>query len=142
MNRVGHAMWRTANRVSVWLYRTSKGRIGAKAKGSPVLILTVNGRKSGQPFSAPVVYFARDGGWLVVGSGGGSPQEPQWFKNLRVTDHAVVELGDQRRNVAVRVLDGTDRDQAFDQVLTESPGFGAYEQKSGRTMPVALLTPR
>ena len=143
MNRVGHAIWRTANRASVWLYRTSKGRIAGKSKGgSPVLILTVNGRKSGQPFSAPVAYFERDGGWLVVGSAGGSPQEPQWFKNLRATDHAVVELGDERRDVAVRVLDGAERDQAFDQVLTENPGFAAYEQKSGRTMPVALLTPR
>ena len=141
-NRVGHTIWRTANRASVWIYRTSKGRIAAKAKGSPVLILTVNGRKSGEPFSVPVVYFERDGGWLVVGSAGGSPQEPQWFKNLRATDHAVVELGDQRRDVTVRVLEAADRDQAFDQVLTESPGFADYEQKSGRSMPVALLTPR
>jgi len=142
MNRVGHTIWRTANRASVWIYRTSKGRIAAKAKGSPVLILTVNGRKSGEPFSVPVVYFERDGGWLVVGSAGGSPQEPQWFKNLRATDHAVVQMGDQRRDVTVRVLGGADRDQAFDQVLTESPGFADYEQKSGRSMPVALLTPR
>ena len=33
MNRVGHTIWRTANRASVWIYRTSKGRIAAKAKG-------------------------------------------------------------------------------------------------------------
>ena len=50
--------------------------------------------------------------------------------------------GRQRRDVTVRVLGGDDRDQAFDQVLTENPGFADYEQKSGRTMPVALLTPR
>lgn len=142
MNRVGHAIWRNANRASVWLYRTSRGRVAAKAKGSPVLILTVSGRKSGQPFSVPVVYFERAGGWFVVGSAGGSPKEPQWFKNLRATDRAVVEVGDQRRDVAVRVLGGTDRDKAFDQVLTENPGFAAYEQKAGRIMPVALLTPR
>ena len=142
MNRVGRTIWRTGNRVSVWVYRKSGGRIGAKAKGgSPVLILTVDGRKSGKPFSNPVAYFERAGGWLVVGSAGGLPQEPQWFKNLRATTSAVVELGDRRRDVTVRVLEGTERDDAFAQVLVENPGFGAYETKSGRAMPVALLMP-
>jgi hypothetical protein len=42
----------------------------------------------------------------------------------------------------VRVLGGDERDQVFDQIVTESPGFAGYEQKSGRSMPVALLTPR
>ena len=142
VNRVGRALWRFGNRMSVWLYRKSKGRIGAKAKGSPVLILTVRGRRSGQLFSAPVAYFERSGGWLVVGSAGGMPQEPQWFKNLRATNAASVELGGTRTEVAVRVLEAQERDDAFAQVLAENPGFGVYEKKSGRTMPVALLTPR
>jgi deazaflavin-dependent oxidoreductase (nitroreductase family) len=129
--------------VSVWLYRKSKGRFGAKATGgSRVLILTVKGRRSGQPFSTPVAYFERSGGWLVVGSAGGMPQEPQWFKNLRATNDASVELGETRHDVAVRVLEGQERDDAFARILTENPGFGDYEKKSGRTMPVALLTSR
>lgn len=110
--------------------------------GTPVMILTVKGRRSGQPFSNPVAYFERDGGWLVVGSANGLPQEPQWFKNLRAADTAVVEIRDQRRDVAVRVLDGAERDDAFAQVLRENPGFGDYETKSGRRMPVAQLSPR
>ena len=143
MNPVLRAMWRTGNRVSVWLYRTSKGRVGAKAMGgSPVCILTVKGRRSGRPFSVPVTYFERAGGWLVVGSAGGRPEEPQWFKNLRATDGAVVEHGEQRRDVAVRVLSGAERDDAFARIVSENPGFAAYETKSGRAMPVALLTPR
>jgi deazaflavin-dependent oxidoreductase (nitroreductase family) len=141
MNRVVRALWRFGNRVSVWLYRTSKGRLGAKASGgSPVLILTVQGRKSGQPFSVPVAYFERGGGWLVVGSAAGSPHEPQWFKNLRAANSAVVELGAERLDVAVRVLEGVERDDAFAGIVAENPGFGGYESKSGRAMPVALLT--
>jgi len=136
-------LFRIGNKVGVWLYRTSGGKLGNKARGgTPVLILTVKGRKSGQPFSSPAAYFERGGGWLVVGSANGLPQEPQWFRNLRATDSAVVEIGDQRRAVAVRVLEGEERDDAFAQVLTENPGFADYETKSGRSMPVALLTPR
>lgn len=143
MNRVGRAIWRTGNRVGVWLYRKSKGRLGAKSKGgSPVLILTVRGRKSSHLFSAPVAYFKRAGGWLVVGSAGGMPQEPQWFKNLRVTDSAAIEIGEEPHDVTVRVLEGVERDEAFRHVLAQNPGFGDYEKKSGRAMPIALLTPR
>lgn len=142
MSRIGRALWRTGNRVGVWLYRTSKGRLGARSRGgSPVLVLTVEGRKSGQLFSVPVAYFERAGGWLVVGSAAGMPQEPQWFKNLRATDRAVVEIADRSRDVTVRVLEGAERDEAFRQVLAENPGFGDYEKKAGRAMPLALLLP-
>jgi deazaflavin-dependent oxidoreductase (nitroreductase family) len=136
-------LFRLGNRVGVWLYRRTDGRVGGKARGgTPVLILTVKGRKSGRPFSSPAAYFERGGGWLVVGSAGGLPQDPQWFRNLRATDSAVVEIRDQRLDVTVRVLDGKERDDAFAQVVTENPGFADYETKSGRSMPVALLTPR
>ena len=143
MTGMQRRLFRLGNRVSVWLYRTSGGRMGNKARGgTPVLILTVAGRTSGKQFSNPVAYFERDGGWLVVGSAGGLPQEPQWFRNRRASDTASVELRDGLRHVSVSVLDGAERDDAFAQVLRENPGFGAYEGKAGRPMPVALLTPR
>ena len=106
------------------------------------MILTVAGRRSGTPFSNPVAYFERDGDWLVVGSAGGLPDDPQWFRNLRATDTAGVDLRDQHHDVAVRVLEGEERDDAFAQVLRENPSFGAYEGKAGRPMPVAHLTLR
>ncbi len=143
MTGMQRRLFRLGNRVSVWVYRTSGGRIGSKARGgSPVMILTVAGRRSGTPFSNPVAYFERDGGWLVVGSAGGLPEDPQWFRNLRATDTAGVDLRDQHHDVAVRVLEGEERDDAFAQVLRENPSFGAYEGKAGRPMPVAHLTPR
>ena len=143
MTGMQRRLFRLGNRVGVWLYRTSGGRLGGKARGgTPVLILTVDGRRSGTPFSNPVAYFERDGGWLVVGSAGGLPEEPQWFRNLRATDTAGVDLRDQHHDVAVRVLEGEERDDAFAQVLRENPSFGAYEGKAGRPMPVAHLTPR
>jgi len=97
-------LFRLGNRVSVWLYRTSGGRLFGKARGLP--------------------------------------DDPQWFRNLRATDTAGVELRDQHHDVAVRVLEGEERDDAFAQVLRENPSFGAYEGKAGRPMPVAHLTPR
>ena len=143
MSSAMRTMMRVGNTVGSWVYRTSKGRLGGTGRGgTPVLLLTVRGRTSGREFTCPVGYFERDGGYVVVGSAAGLPDDPQWFKNLRATDSAVVQLGDRRYDVSVRILEGAERDAAFAQVLSENAGFGAYERKSGRTMPLALLTPR
>lgn len=144
MNPAQRTMFRTVNRLGSWLYRVSNGRLAGKSPngGSPVLLLTVNGRKSGTPFTVPVAYFPRDGGWVVVGSAGGLEQEPQWFRNLRAASSARVQIGPERHEVSVRILHGDERDAAFAEVLVANSGFADYERKSGRQMPLALLTPR
>ena len=135
-------VFRAATAVNNVVYRASRGRLMNRSMGSPVLLLTVAGRRTGTPHTVPVVYFPLGDGWVIVGSAGGSPSEPQWFRNLRASDHAQVLLRDQRHEVAVRVLQGVERDAAFTGVVAAAPSFGEYENHAGRPMPVALLTPR
>ncbi len=143
MNRVQRTLFRVIGRANTGVYRASKGRLMNKAAGgSPVLLLTGAGRTSGTPHTVPVAYFPLGDGWVVVGSAGGEVAEPQWFRNLRAADRAVVQQGDRRHEVDVRVLQGVERDAAFAGVVAASPGFAEYETKAGRPMPVALLTPR
>jgi deazaflavin-dependent oxidoreductase (nitroreductase family) len=69
-------------------------------------------------------------------------EEPQWFRNLRRADRADLEIGRTRRTVAVRVLAGEEHDRAWhDVVLARYPFFQGYVEKSGREMPIALLSP-
>lgn len=132
-----------ANRTAVALYRRSGGRIGGRAKGLPVLLVTVAGRRSGIDRTTPIVYFELDGDYLVCGSGGGMPAEPDWFRNLRRASRAAVTLGDGTpRDVTVRVLPRDERDKLWDDlVLERAPLFAKYEQRSARIIPLALLTP-
>jgi deazaflavin-dependent oxidoreductase (nitroreductase family) len=144
VNSVSRTMMRMSGKLAVALYRSSGGRIGGKALGgAPVLLLTVAGRRTGQPHTTPVSYFDHLGGFAVVGSAGGTPDEPQWFKNLRQATRATVEVGSRgRQQVDVRVLSGTERDTVWhDVVLARAPAFAKYEPKSGRQMPLAVLTP-
>src|SRR2546430_932678 len=75
------------------LYRASGGRVMGKVRGVPVLLLTVAGRKTGAAHTTPVAYFEDNGRFVVTGSAGGSPSDPQWFQNLRHADRAVIEVG-------------------------------------------------
>lgn len=144
VNRMVRTLMRGGSRVAVRLYRWSGGRVGGRAVGrTPVLLLTVAGRKTGREHTTAVGYFEHLGGYVVVGSAGGQPHDPQWFKNLRVASEAGVEIGRRTFRADVRELHGQERDEVWrDVVLARTPAFGRYEEKTGRTMPLALLTPR
>ncbi|MGA8979006.1 MAG: nitroreductase family deazaflavin-dependent oxidoreductase [Pedococcus sp.] len=143
MNPVAKTVMRGASKVAVGVYKASGGKLGGKGSGGVrVLLLTVAGRKTGQPHTTAVGYFDHEGGYLVVGSAGGLPHDPQWFRNLRAASGAEVQIGRRTTSVAIRELTGAERDAAWkDVVLVQCPPFGKYEQKTSRTMPLALLTP-
>ncbi|WP_186814987.1 nitroreductase/quinone reductase family protein [Terrabacter aerolatus] len=135
-------LWKTANTVAVWVYRRTGGKVGGTAKGCPVLLLTVPGRSSGRPHTVPVGYVMHDGSYYLAASAGGRPKEPQWIRNLRAATGATIEVGRERRSVAVEVLRGADRDTAWNEVVVaRHPFFADYETKAHRTIAVARLTP-
>ncbi|WP_104082906.1 nitroreductase/quinone reductase family protein [Cryobacterium sp. Y11] len=129
--------------VPVLLYRRSKGRIGGTIRGVSVLLLSVTGRSTGLPRTVLVGYFEHDGAYLVVGSGGGAPAEPHWFRNLRQAGEATVLVADRVMAVSARVADDCERLALWnDVILVRAPFFAAYEHRSGRTVPIAVLRPR
>jgi deazaflavin-dependent oxidoreductase (nitroreductase family) len=133
---------RNANLLATSLYRRSGGRIGGSAKGVPVLLITVPGRKTGTPHTAPVAYFEDGGRYLVTGSAGGTKTDPQWFRNLRAATRVQIQIGNSQYDVDAHVPKGADRDRLWqDVVLARAPFFAKYEEKAGRIIPVAVLDP-
>lgn len=143
MNPMAKRMMGAGNRFASWLYLRSKGRMGGSARGVPVLVLTVPGRKTGKPRSVPVAYFEHDSGYLVAATAGGSKTNPQWIQNLAAAGKAQIHVGEMQRDVDVRIAEGAERDELWREVVVkQAPSFAKYEEKSGRAIPIALLTPR
>jgi deazaflavin-dependent oxidoreductase (nitroreductase family) len=141
MNPVAQQAMRAANHLAVSLYRRSGGRIGGKAKGTTVLLLTVPGRKTGRPRTVPISYFEHHGELIVTGSAGGMKNNPQWIRNLKAAGAGDIQIGSDRSSVHARVTEGSERDELWEQViLVRAPFFATYEEKSGRTIPIAVLT--
>lgn len=66
-------------RIHRALYRASGGRIGARVGPLPVLLLTVRGRRSGEPRTVALNYL-QDGRRLVVfASHAGEHRHPPWL---------------------------------------------------------------
>ena len=55
----------------VFMYRITGGKFGGEMGKFKVLILTTKGRKFGKILSAPLGYFERDGGYIIVASNNG-----------------------------------------------------------------------
>lgn len=133
---------RTGNQIGVWMYRTLDGRLSSGSKEIKVLMITTPGRRTGIPRSTCVRFLEVDGGLLVWGTGSGSPQDPDWFRNLRASGVADVQVGSGVMRVRPRELLGAERDTAWRSVvLAQAPEVERYARRAGRTIPVAVLEP-
>ena len=91
-----------------WLYRASSGKLGKTFFGSPILLLTTTGRKTGQSRTWPLTYLQDEGErFIVVASNGGQPKHPTWYLNLQANPHVIVQRGEQVRAIIARVAKGT-----------------------------------
>jgi deazaflavin-dependent oxidoreductase (nitroreductase family) len=135
-------MMRRATAIHVKRYRKTKGASANTVKGLPVLLLTVQGRRSGTPHTTPLVYIEDAGSWVVSGSAGGQPKEPEWFRNLRATDSATVEIGERTVPVDVRIADADEHDRLWQRLVAVGPFFDGYQKKTTRIIPIAVLTPK
>ena len=61
----------------------------------PMILLTVRGRRTGQPRTTPIVIFERDGRRYVFATFG----EVNWVRNLRAAGEAVLTRGWRRQAV-------------------------------------------
>jgi deazaflavin-dependent oxidoreductase (nitroreductase family) len=141
MPNVQRTLMRTMGALNIRVYRASAGRVMGTVRGVPVLLLTVAGRRSGVEHTTPVAYFEDDGRFVVTGSAGGAPTDPQWFLNLRAAQRAVIEVGDRRIDVAVRIAEPDEHKVLWDKLLARAPFFAKYQAKVEREIPMAVLSP-
>jgi deazaflavin-dependent oxidoreductase (nitroreductase family) len=127
-------------------FRANGGRVGGAFEGSPLLLLHSTGAKSGAPRVSPVMYLPADGGWAVFASYAGQPVNPAWYHNLKADPEASIEIagqdGVETVPVRARELAPAEREPVWEEQKRRYPGFGEYEQKTDRVIPVLQLTRR
>ncbi|TDD88156.1 nitroreductase family deazaflavin-dependent oxidoreductase [Actinomadura darangshiensis] len=123
-------------------FRANGGRVGGPFEGGRLLLLTTTGARTGARHTTPLGYLP-DGvvRVLVIASAGGSPKDPAWFRNLVADPRVTVESGAFKYEADAVVLTGEERDGAFARAVEADPGWGEYEVRSGRTLPVVALVP-
>lgn len=129
------------NNAIVDEFRANAGKVGGQFANAELLLLTTTGAKSGQPRVSPLAYFRIDGKLIIIGSFAGAPVNPAWVHNLRATPQAHVEVGVDEFDVTARELPADERAALFDKVTAAAPGFGEYQSKTSRVIPLFELQP-
>jgi deazaflavin-dependent oxidoreductase (nitroreductase family) len=120
-------------------FRTNNGKVGGRFANIPILLLHHTGARTGTIRVNPLAY-QRDGDRFVVfASKGGAPTNPDWFYNLRANPEATVEVGTETIPVRARVTEGEERERIWGRAKEAIPGFGAYEERTPREIPVIVL---
>ena len=135
---------KNANRGHRAMLRVSGGRVGATAADLPVVKLTTTGRRSGQPRTVMLVTPVRRGdAFVLVASKGGDDRHPDWYRNLQADPEVAVEPVGAARAIrcVARSADGDERAALWAEIVEKSPGYGDYQAKTTREIPVVICEP-
>src|SRR4051794_2253938 len=136
------ALFKIVNAVHQPLFRLSKGRIGGRGLGMPVLVLTTTGRKSGAKRSVMLTSPLQLGDSIVlVASRGGDDQNPAWLYNLQADPEVEVEQDGRTRAMRARVADTAERAELWPRVVADHANYASYQAKTDREIPVVVLDP-
>jgi len=142
--RFGRFTIRIIGRVTVWIYRLSRGRLLNRFLGGPVALVTTTGRRSGKKRTTPVVYCLKGDNVILVASQGGMSKHPLWYLNMKANPEVRLQIGGQARQMMVRRLEGKEEEEAWRDAYQVYPAYEEYRQRAGmrnRQIPILLLEP-
>lgn len=107
----------------------------------PTLLLTTTGRKTGKERHAPLLYLQQGEAYVVIGSKGGNPDDPIWYRNLQSNPQCDIRVGAHRTRARARVLDGQEREVVWTEIVRQYPVYVKYQARTDRQIPVIVLEP-
>ena len=133
-----------APKIDPMLLKLTGGRTGSFPEAK-VVLLTVVGRRSGEPRTSPLLYFTDGDDVILIASSYGREHHPAWYLNACANPDVELRQGrDAGRYRAAEVTDPDERRRLYDRAHGLFTGYAGYEERAataGRTIPVLRLTP-
>lgn len=119
------------------------GRFPKRVLGMQALELHTVGRTSGRRRStmltAPIY---EPGRIVVVASKGGHSDHPDWFKNLAANPEVEVTVDEATSAWTAKAADAEEKARLWPRIVQAYSGYGGYQKRTDRDIPVVVLTPR
>jgi deazaflavin-dependent oxidoreductase (nitroreductase family) len=126
----------------VRVYRETAGERGYHWRGTTILLLSTEGRRSGEPRTTPLIHRTDGDRWVVVASKGGAPQNPSWFENLLANPDAEIQVKGETVPVAAATAEGEERSRLWSLMTEVWPAYDDYQTKTTREIPVVVFSRR
>ncbi|MFD9948689.1 nitroreductase family deazaflavin-dependent oxidoreductase [Nonomuraea sp. NPDC059023] len=122
-------------------YQQTGGAEGHDWNGTTVLLLTTRGRRSGRPYTTPLIYQRYGDAYTVVASNGGAKEHPDWYANLLADPEAEVQVKDRLFKARARTATDEEKPGMWGAMTRVWPDYDNYQQKTDRPIPVVVLEP-
>jgi len=114
---------------------------GVEIEGSPIVVVTTRGAKSGEARVYPLMRVEHGGTYALVGSLGGAPKNPTWYHNIKAHPTVRLQDGGVTRWYVARELAGAEREPWWDRAVQAYPSYAHYQSRCERVFPIFELTP-
>lgn len=137
---VNPALMKFLARSHTFWYRVTGGLIGSSMMGTPVLLLTHTGRKSGRKITTPLQYISDGENFVLIASNAGHTFHPQWYLNLTDEPDAVIQIRSETKSVTAHEATGEERERLWQKAVDQYSGYADYQTTTGgRQIPVMIL---
>lgn len=120
-------------------YLATNGEDGHIWEGIPTLLLTTTGRRTGKQHTTPLIYGQDGDRYLVVGSRGGAPEHPQWYRNLLAKPEVEVQVKADRFHARARPANAAEKPALWQKMVAIYPPYAEYQTRTTRGIPVVIL---
>jgi len=128
-------------------YRESDGKSGhhwdSTAFGGDgtqtCLLMTTIGRKSGKPYTHPLLYGEDGDKFIIVGSKGGSDSHPAWYYNLMENPEVELQVGAEIFKAEATLATGPERARIWKLITAVYPPYEDYQARTTREIPLFSL---
>ncbi len=127
------------NKKVIAEFRANGGKVGGLFEGKTLLLLHTIGAKSQQDRINPVACVVDGDRLIVIASKAGAPTHPDWYYNIVANPQVTVEVGTETFQAKATVTEEPERSQLFAKMVEVMPGFGDYQRKTTRVIPVIVL---
>ncbi len=119
-------------------------QLGRKIRGLPLIRLTTVGARTGKTRRKVLAWFPDEGrtdAGLLVASNGGSARHPGWAHNLvKNPRQAAIDHRSGPTPIRARLLEGSERRDAWQRVVAVAPLYQGYMTKTDREIPIFHVT--
>lgn len=106
---------------------------------APLLLLTSQGRKSGEWRRTCLIYGPHGDDFLVVASLGGAPRHPVWYLNLTEAARVWLQVGAEKFWAIARDATPEEKPALWARMVGIFPDYADYQEKTDRQIPVVVL---
>jgi deazaflavin-dependent oxidoreductase (nitroreductase family) len=108
---------------------------------APLVLLTTQGRKSGEWRRTCLIGAPFGEEFLVVASMGGAPKHPVWYLNLEANPRVWLQVGGNAFWTTAHTATPEEKPERWDRMVELYPDYADYQTKTARDIPVVILVP-